>query len=113
MDKKKLRSEGLQRMYRKNLLPLSVRARELQKGKEHLYAVCHVPSAYYVGVTNSLHYRWKDHYNKKGWNLEDAMVLSWHETKEEAIREEMKWHLKGYHGAQGLKEKPLNRLLYG
>ena len=75
------------------------------------YAVYHIPSIYYVGRTGDLPERWKKHHNN-GINMEDCHVLSWHETEKEAAMEEMRWHLKGYRGNQGLSEKG-ERLLYG
>ena len=75
------------------------------------HAVYHIPSVYYVGRSSRVRERLKQHKNN-GINIEDYVILSWHETEEEAAKEEMRWHLKGYHGNQGLRQK-LKRELYG
>ena len=73
--------------------------------KDGLYTVYCLEKENYVGVTNALNRRLREHRSKAKRYIEDVEVMGKYATRAEALAVEAKYHSMGYLGANAHHEK--------
>jgi hypothetical protein len=76
----------------------SIQKKYRESAKDGYFTVYYLPEEHYVGQTNALRTRMKNHRGTNKRHILDVEVLAKFETREEALAFEAKLHSFGYNG---------------
>ena len=77
------------------------------------FVVYHIPAHYYVGITDNIQRRCREHHSHGGFDLTDVHILSSHDNPYDALAEEAKYHRMGYAGCQYDRVSYKRQIYYG